>query len=316
MDSNDLEKERGITILSKCTSITYKDNLINIVDTPGHADFGGEVERIMSMVDGVILVVDATEGPMTQTRFVLSKALARGLKSVQSCFSCFPSTPRANVLCRPLVVMNKADRPTSRVVQVESDLFDLFAILGATDEQMDYPLLYASAKQGWVTDTPPDAAALEKLAAPVTDGLATGMTPLFDLILDYVPPPTHLDRSKPFSLLTVQIESDSFVGMLYLGRIQTGTLSVGDPVWAIDANGVKVGEGRVKKLFGRAGLEKIELETAGAGEIVSIAGIKNGGINITLVNPEGWGEEGPQPIPVRVFHTEAMLSYTDLCVCW
>ncbi|KAG5651996.1 hypothetical protein H0H81_006648 [Sphagnurus paluster] len=273
MDSNDLERERGITILSKCTSVNYNGNLINIVDTPGHADFGGEVERILSMVDGVALVVDATEGPMTQTRFVLGKALKRGLK--------------------PLVVLNKADRPTARPAQVESDLFDLFATLGATDEQVEYPLLYASAKQGWAQSDPPQPAPGSSDLVPTN----TNMTPLFDLILSHVAPPAHLDRSAPFSMLTVQIESDPYVGMLYLGRIHSGVLRVGETVWAIDGSGTKVGEGKVKKIYGRIGLERVEKDAAGAGEIVSIAGIKNGGINITLVHPDGWSAEGPQPLP-------------------
>ncbi|KAF9524566.1 P-loop containing nucleoside triphosphate hydrolase protein [Crepidotus variabilis] len=271
MDSNDLERERGITILSKCTSIDYNGDLINIVDTPGHADFGGEVERIMNMVDGVALLVDATEGPMTQTRFVLSKALSRGLK--------------------PLVVLNKADRPSSRPQQVECDLFDLFATLGATDEQADYPLVYASAKQGWAQSEMPIA------TAPSS---APSMTPLFDLIMSHVPAPTHLSRSGPFSMLTVQIEADPYVGALSLGRIETGILRVGDTLHALNPQGVKVGEGKVKKIFGRRGLERVEKEAAGAGEIVSIAGIKltgGGGVNCTLVQPEGWGADGPKPLP-------------------
>ncbi|KAG5729067.1 GTP-binding protein TypA/BipA like protein, partial [Termitomyces sp. T112] len=247
MDSNDLERERGITILSKCTSIIYNGNLINIVDTPGHADFGGEVERVLSMVDGVALVVDATEGPMTQTRFVLSKALSRGL--------------------RPLVVLNKADRPTARPAQVESDLFDLFAILGATDEQADYPLLYASAKQGWAQPTPPTPSPSGDLVPSTSPTATPSMAPLFDLILTHVPPPMHLDRTRPFSMLTVQIESDPYVGMLYVGRIHSGILRVGDVLWALDAEGQKVGEGKVKKIFARKGLERIEKDAAGAGEI-------------------------------------------------
>ncbi|GLB43088.1 putative elongation factor G C-terminus [Lyophyllum shimeji] len=275
MDSNDLERERGITILSKCTSVNYRGNLINIVDTPGHADFGGEVERILSMVDGVALVVDATEGPMTQTRFVLGKALSRGLK--------------------PFVVLNKADRPTARPAQVESDLFDLFATLGATDEQVEYPLLYASAKQGWAQDTPPKVTAGS--ASTEVEPTNNDMTPLFDVILSHVEPPTHLDRSKPFSMLTVQIENDPYVGMLYLGRIHTGVLKVGDTVWAIDSEGNKVGDGKVKKIYGRKGLERVEKDVAGAGEIISVAGIKNGGVNMTLVHPDGWSEEGPKPLP-------------------
>ncbi|KAF8970854.1 P-loop containing nucleoside triphosphate hydrolase protein [Flammula alnicola] len=285
MDSNDLERERGITILSKCTSVNYNGNLINIVDTPGHADFGGEVERILSMVDGVALVVDATEGPMTQTRFVLSKALARGLK--------------------PLVVLNKADRPTSRPQQVESDLFDLFATLGATDEQADYPLLYASAKQGWAQPTPPVIQAASESLNPSLSASSTTMTPLFDLIMSHVPPPVHLERTGPFSMLTVQIEADPYVGMLYLGRIQSGILRIGDTLLALNADGEKVGEGKVKKIFGRRGLERVEKEAAGAGEIVSIAGVKctnsgsggGGGVNVTLVHPDGWGAEGPKALP-------------------
>ncbi|KAJ8075719.1 hypothetical protein PM082_021349 [Marasmius tenuissimus] len=280
MDSNDLEKERGITILSKCTSIMYKGNLINIVDTPGHADFGGEVERIMSMVDGVALVVDATEGPMTQTRFVLSKALSRGL--------------------RPLVVMNKADRPTARPTQVENDLFDLFATLGATDDQMEYPLLYASAKQGWAQLEPPVISTEESATtAAASEEISTKMTPLFDTILEHVPPPSHLSRTDPFSMLTVQIEADPYVGMLYLGRIQSGVLKVGDNLLALDVDGNKCGEGKVKKIFSRVGMERVERELAGAGEIVSIAGIKmnkGGGVNVSLVAPDGWGEEGPKPL--------------------
>ncbi|KIY51380.1 hypothetical protein FISHEDRAFT_37218 [Fistulina hepatica ATCC 64428] len=272
MDSNDLEKERGITILSKCTSIMYDGTLINIVDTPGHADFGGEVERVLNMVDGVVLVVDATDGPMTQTRFVLSKALSRGLK--------------------PLVVLNKVDRPTSRPAQVESDLFDLFAVLGATDEQIDYPVLYASAKQGWaLTDAPK-----VPMEGPPMVSEGTGMTPLFESILNHIPAPTHLDHNKPFSMLTVQISPDSFVGNTYLGRIESGTVNVGDDLLALDPDGKRVGDGKVKKIFSRIGLDRLERESASVGEIVSIAGIKNGGVNISLVAAVGWGEEGPHPL--------------------
>ncbi|KAJ7634624.1 GTP-binding protein TypA [Roridomyces roridus] len=282
MDSNDLERERGITILSKCTSVFYTPtkeagtHLINIVDTPGHADFGGEVERILSMVDGVALVVDATEGPMTQTRFVLSKALARGLK--------------------PLVILNKSDRPTSRIIQVESDLFDLFATLGASDEQMDYPVLYASAKQGWaVTDQ--DAIPKQDTTAVSSQ---TGMKPLFDMILEHCPPPKLARKdTDPFSMITIQIESDPYVGTLYLGRVHSGVLRPGDAVTAIDTQGNKVGEGRVKKIYVRVGMERVEREEAGAGEIISIAGIKGGGVNVTLCSADEkyWAEGGPQPLP-------------------
>ncbi|KAF5367751.1 hypothetical protein D9758_009863 [Tetrapyrgos nigripes] len=267
MDSNDLEKERGITILSKCTSIMWKGTQINIVDTPGHADFGGEVERIMSMVDSVALVVDATEGPMTQTRFVLSKALERGLK--------------------PVVVLNKADRPTSRPAQVESDLFDLFATLGATDEQMDYPVMYASAKQGWAQL---EAPALTNTAELDTEAYEAdpdkNMKPLLDLILSSAPAPSQLSRTDPFSMLTVQLESDPYLGTLYLGRIHSGEIKIGDEVVALaplaspspgssaptPAEGPQIlSTGKIKKIFSRLGLERIERPSAGAGEIVSLA---------------------------------------------
>jgi len=202
---------------------------------------------------------------------------------------------------RPLVILNKADRPTSRPAQVESDLFDLFATLGATDEQVEYPLLYASAKQGWAQDVPPIApensgAEVEALVPKEN----ANMIPLFDLVLSHVPPPTHLSRDGPFSMLTVQIESDPYVGVLYLGRIHSGNVSIGDTLWAIDFEGKKVGEGKVKKLLGRRGLDRLEKNIAGAGEIVSIAGIKGGGINMTLVHPTGWGEGGPVALPVSV----------------
>ena len=293
MDSNDLERERGITILSKCTSVLYNGNQINIVDTPGHADFGGEVERVLSMVDGVALVVDATEGPMTQTRFVLQKALRLGLRCA---FNPFAALFCSFSDCRPLVVLNKADRPTSRPEQVECDLFDLFATLGATDEQADYPLLYASAKQGWARTT------LSATQSSEADAVQSTMTPLFDAIMSHVPAPTHLDRTKPFSMLTVQIEADPYVGALYLGRVQSGVLRPGDTLWALDAEGNKVGEGKVKKVFAKRGLERIEKEVVGAGEIVSIAGVKctvpGVGVNLTLVHPTGWDAEGPKALPV------------------
>ena len=192
-------------------------------------------------------------------------------------------------------MLNKADRPTCRPEQVESDLFDLFATLGATDDQADYPLLYASAKQGWAQDT------LPQLSPP-----SPNMIPLFELIMSHVPPPSHLERASPFSMLTIQIESDPYVGMLYLGRVHSGVLRIGDTLWALNAAGEKVGEGKVKKIFGRRGLERIEKDTAGAGEIVSIAGIKcqsngGGGVNVTLIHPGGWGESGPQALPVLIF---------------
>ncbi|CDZ97740.1 gtp-binding protein [Phaffia rhodozyma] len=271
MDSNDLEKERGITILSKCTSVNYNGHLINIVDTPGHADFGGEVERVLSMVDGVLLVVDATEGPSTQTRFVLGKALKAGLK--------------------PIVVMNKADRSTARPEQVDSDILDLFGALGASDDQMEYPIIYASAKQGWASLSPPAKPTAEQEMTNVAP--AEDMVALFDLILAEVPAPVRLDRSKPFRMLTTQIDSDPYVGALYLGRIESGSISIGQKLVALDPEGKKVGEGKCTKIFGRTGLEKVPVERAGAGEIISVAGVLGGGVNVTIC-----AEDDPDMAPL------------------
>lgn len=201
-------------------------------------------------------------------------------------------------------MLNKADRPTARPAKVENDVFDLFATLGASDDQIDYPLLYASAKHGWAQFEAPESApaAEEEVAepSPPSPVARTMMTPLFDSILSHVPPPAHLDRTAPFSMLIVQIENDPYVGNLYLGRISTGTLKIGDTLWALDADGKKVGEGKVKKIFSRIGLDRNECETAAAGEIVSIAGIKEGGVNISLVSPDGW-DTGPKPLEVGSF---------------
>ncbi|KAI9298591.1 GTP-binding protein TypA [Neoconidiobolus thromboides FSU 785] len=251
MDNNELERERGITILSKCTSLVYKGNRINIVDTPGHADFGGEVERILTMVDGVVLIVDATEGPMAQTKFVLQKALKRGLK--------------------PLVVFNKVDRPTSRPEEVDSELLDLFSLLGANDDQLDYPILYASAKEGWAT---------KDIGGDKSDG----MKPLLDTFLEFIPKPEG-DRSAPFKMLVTQLESNTFLGKCYLGRINSGKIKVGDPIRSLNEEGKVVEENRITKIFLQVGLEKIVVEEAGAGDIVSIAGITNAGVNTTLCDP-------------------------------
>ncbi|GAO48766.1 hypothetical protein G7K_2935-t1 [Saitoella complicata NRRL Y-17804] len=251
MDSNDLERERGITILSKVTSIVYKGHKINIVDTPGHADFGGEVERVLGMVDGVILVVDATEGVMTQTKFVVRKALAAGL--------------------RPVVVMNKADRPSARIDQVDSDLMDLFMSLEASDEQLDYPTLLASAKEGW--------------SVPFTAGLdgpkANGMTDLFEQILESVPAPV-VDRDAPFSMLVTQTDRDEFVGKLYLGKVKSGVVRAGSNIKGLDEEGKEIDVGRVTKVFSRVGLNRITVNEAAAGDIVSIAGIQKATVNSTI----------------------------------
>lgn len=253
MDSNALEKERGITILSKCTSIDWRnpsDNKtyhINIVDTPGHADFGGEVERVLSMVDGVCLVVDATDGPMTQTKFVLGKALKLGL--------------------RPLVVINKVDRPTARVGEVENEIFDLFVNLQATDEQMDFPIVYACARDGWSTMEPKKQ--------------GTDMNPLFTSVVSHVKPPP-VDRTKPFSMAVTQIESDQFLGKLLLGRIASGTVKVGDKLHALDGTNKKLEEVKVMKIIARKGLEQVPVPIAAAGDIVSLAGFSIATVNSTL----------------------------------
>ncbi|KAG0077453.1 hypothetical protein BGZ90_007158 [Linnemannia elongata] len=248
MDSNTLEKERGITILSKVTSVAYttsdsKVMKINIVDTPGHADFGGEVERILSMVDGVALIVDASEGPMTQTKFVLNKALSLGL--------------------RPLVVLNKVDRPTSRVDEVDGLLLDLFGSLGATDEQMDYPIIYASAKEGWATRS--------------MDEPRENMKPLFDLIVDHVPYP-KVDRSDVFKMLVTQIDSNPYLGKCFLGKIAGGTLKIGDKMQALSLKANR----QSPDIFVRRGLEMIPVTEAGAGDIVTVTGVANATVNSTL----------------------------------
>ncbi|KAJ3298469.1 hypothetical protein HDU79_010205 [Rhizoclosmatium sp. JEL0117] len=253
MDSNALERERGITILSKSTCVNYNGHRINIVDTPGHADFGGEVERVLSMVDGVVLVVCATEGPMTQTKFVLQKALARGLK--------------------PLVVLNKVDRPSARPDEVDAELLDLFLNLEATDEQTEYPMIFASAKEGW--------------AIKEIDGdRSVGVKPLLDTIIEYVPAPVA-DRDAPFSMLVTQIESNNFLGKCYLGRIHSGILRTGDKLKSLDnATGAIAVEGRCTKMLVKRGLEQIPVDIAGAGDIVSVAGLEGSYVNHTICSPE------------------------------
>lgn len=241
MDRNPLEKERGITILSKCTSFEWKGHRVNIVDTPGHADFGGEVERIMSMVDGVMLVVDAREGPMPQTKFVLSKALARGL--------------------RPIVVFNKVDREDARIGPVEGEIFDLMVALEAKDEQLDFPILYASARDGWATEDP-------KLSQRVD------MKPLLDAIVAHVPPPSVLGGpSDPLRMLVTQMDMDPFLGKQVLGRIASGSVRLGDPLVTRNRLGERVEEGRVLKILLHQGMETVPIEYAEAGDIVQIAGL-------------------------------------------
>ncbi|HZQ00645.1 MAG TPA: translational GTPase TypA, partial [Reyranella sp.] len=251
MDSNDLERERGITILAKATSVVWKGTRINIVDTPGHADFGGEVERILSMVDGVVLLVDAAEGPLPQTKFVLGKALRLGL--------------------RPIVLINKVDRSDARPHQVHDEVFDLFANLDASEEQLDFPTLFASARQGW---------AAESLEAAHKD-----MAPLFDLILDHVPAP-KVDADPEFRMLVTTLESDPFLGRILTGRIQSGIIKPNSMLKALsghgDNKGEKIEETRVTKLLAFRGLERQPIEQAEAGDIVAVAGFKIATVADTL----------------------------------
>jgi GTP-binding protein len=257
MDSNDLEKERGITILAKCTSVewTPKDGgetvHINIVDTPGHADFGAEVERILSMVDGVILLVDSAEGPMPQTKFVTGKALSLGLK--------------------PIVVVNKIDRPDARPAEVLDECFELFLNLDANDEQLDFPTLYASGRSGY---------------AGRTDDVREGdLTPLFETIVSHVPAP-NLDPDAEFKMLATLLDRDNFLGRILTGRIESGTLNVNDPIRAVDVNGKTVEDGRVSKLFAFEGLERVPVTSAKAGDIVAIAGLMKATVSNTIGTPQ------------------------------
>ncbi|WP_057883450.1 translational GTPase TypA [Tsuneonella troitsensis] len=249
MDSNDLEKERGITILAKCTSVEWEGTRINIVDTPGHADFGGEVERILSMVDGVILLVDSSEGAMPQTKFVTGKALALGL--------------------RPIVVVNKVDRPDERIQEVLDEVFDLFVSLDASDEQLDFPVLYASGRNGY---------------ANVDPSLREGtLTPLFEKIVEHVPPP-EADFDGPFKFLVTLLDRDNFLGRILTGKVQSGTVKVNSPIHALDNDGKIVETGRASKLLAFRGLERIPVDEARAGDIVSIAGLAVATVSNTIAD--------------------------------
>ncbi len=250
MDSNDLEKERGITILAKCTSVEWHGTHINIVDTPGHADFGAEVERILSMVDGVILLVDAAEGPMPQTKFVTGKALSLGL--------------------RPIVVVNKIDRPDARPAEVLDEVFELFLNLEANDDQLDFPVLYASGRAGY---------------AGLTDDVRSGdLTPLFETIVSHVPAP-GLDPEGEFRMLATLLDRDPFLGRILTGRIESGKLTTNMPIKAIDVDGNVVEEGRATKVFAFRGLERVPVEEAEAGEIVAIAGLIKATVSNTFAEP-------------------------------
>ncbi len=266
MDSGDLEKERGITILAKCTSVEWEApsgevTRINIVDTPGHADFGAEVERILSMVDGVILLVDSAEGAMPQTKFVTGKALALGLK--------------------PIVVVNKIDRPDGRPQEVLDEVFDLFASLDANDEQLEFPSLWASGRDGYASE---DENAREGT-----------LNPLFQLIVDHVPPP-GLEVDAPFSFLATLLDRDNFMGRVLTGRVQSGTLKVNDPIHAIDMNGKVVETGRATKLMSFDGLDRVPVESAQAGDIIALAGLEKATVSNTICDPSVTEPIAAQPI--------------------
>lgn len=260
MDSNDLEKERGITILAKVTSLEWKGARINIVDTPGHADFGGEVERILNMVDGAILLVDAAEGPMPQTKFVLTKALNMGLK--------------------PIVVINKIDKQDQRADEVLDEVFDLFANLDANEEQLDFHVLYGSAKQGWMAAEP--------------EGPKESIGPLLDLVLQHVPEPKVEEGA--FRLLATTIESNPYLGRILTGRISSGSAKPNQPIKALDMNGKVIEQGRISKVLAFRGLERQPVEEAFAGDIVSIAGLSEATVANTLCDPSISSAISAQPI--------------------
>ena len=260
LDSNDLERERGITILAKCTSIVWQDTRINIVDTPGHADFGGEVERILNMVDGAIVLVDAAEGPLPQTKFVVSKALRQGL--------------------RPIVVINKIDRPDERHNAVLNEIFDLFAGLDATDEQLDFPVLYGSGREGWM--------------APDPVGPRADLEPLFELVQNHVPPPIVEDG--PFRLLATTLEADPYLGRVLTGRITSGSLRPNQAIKALRRDGTLIETGRVTKVLAFRGLERTGVDLAEAGDIVAIAGLTQATVADTLCDPSVEAAFAAQPI--------------------
>lgn len=257
MDSNDLERERGITILAKNTAINYKEYLINIVDTPGHADFGGEVERIMKMVDGVLLVVDAFEGCMPQTKFVLRKALEQNLK--------------------PIVVLNKIDRPSARPEEVVDEVLDLFIELGATDEQLDFQVVYASALQGTSGNEPTN--------------LEGNMQAVYEVIVNHIPAPTE-SVELPLQFLVTLMDYNEYMGRVAIGRVNRGVIKQGQPVAVMTRDG-KIKQARIEKLFGFQGLKRIEIEEAAAGDIIAIAGIREINIGETIADPNN-----PEALPV------------------
>ena len=251
LDRNDQEKERGITILAKVASVEWKGTRINIVDTPGHADFGGEVERILNMVDGAIVLVDAAEGVLPQTKFVVGKALAQGIK--------------------PIVVVNKVDRQDARSDEVHTEVFDLFAALGATDEQLDFPMLYASGRQGW--------------ADTVLEGPRKDLSPMFDLILSHVPAPA-LDPKAPFAMVASILDYDNFLGRVLTGRVEQGTARINMPLKVLRSDGTVVETGRLTKLLSFRGLERVSVEEVQAGDIIAVAGLSEATVPDTVGSPD------------------------------
>ncbi|WP_207477863.1 translational GTPase TypA [Arenibaculum pallidiluteum] len=251
MDSNDLERERGITILAKATSVLWDGTRINIVDTPGHADFGGEVERILSMVDGVVVLVDAAEGPLPQTKFVVGKALKLGL--------------------RPIVVINKVDRPDARAHEVHDEIFDLFASLDASDEQLDFPTLFASGRNGWATDD-------------LENGERKDLRPLFELVRRHVPAP-KVDPDAPFTMLATTLEANPYLGRLLTGRIASGKVRPNMSIKALSRDGKVIETGRVSKVLAFRGLERVGIEEAEAGDIVALAGLQEATVADTICDP-------------------------------
>ena len=251
MDSGELEKERGITILAKPASINWKDSRVNIIDTPGHRDFAAEVERVLSMADGALLLIDSAEGVMPQTKFVLAKALKQGLK--------------------PIVVINKLDKADQRANEVLDETFDLFVSLDANEEQLDFPVLYASGRSGW--------------ASKEVDGPRENLHPLLDLILEHVKP-AELDKNKPFAMLSTLLYADSFLGRSLVGRISQGTAKANQPIKAINLKGEKVDEGKLTKIFRYEGTKKVPIEIGEAGDIVVIAGLEKANVADTICDPE------------------------------
>ena len=251
MDSGELEKERGITILAKPASINWQDSRVNIIDTPGHRDFAAEVERVLSMADGALLLIDSAEGVMPQTKFVLAKALKQGLK--------------------PIVVINKLDKADQRANEVLDETFDLFVSLDANEEQLDFPVLYASGRSGW--------------ASKEVDGPRENLHPLLDLIIEHVQP-AELDKTKPFAMLSTLLYADSFLGRSLVGRISQGTAKANQPIKAINLKGEKVDEGKLTKIFRYEGTKKVPIEIGEAGDIVVIAGLEKANVADTICDPE------------------------------